>query len=116
MMLGFKNISKERYIIDLKAFSVFTILATVVVFEKAYKKDSGSIAIYGIESLIISILTLTLSYIYIINVGVFLNIIGIAICSIVAYYLIKSLIIFIIEKKKYRNSLSDVKEIIDDEK
>ena len=46
--LGYYNINETKYLVDLKVFSIITIGITIVLFEKAYKKDSGYITIYGI--------------------------------------------------------------------
>ena len=62
--LGSINIAPEKLELDLKVFSVVTILITVFIFEIAYKKDSGRIAIYGIESIFISLATLFLAYLF----------------------------------------------------
>ena len=67
MILGYINIPEDAYIKDLKVFSLATIAITIVLFEIAYNKDSGKIAIHGIETLLLSILTLVSMYIYILH-------------------------------------------------
>lgn len=47
--LGVKTIPVTEYIMDLKTFSIFTVIIAVVIFEKAYKKDEDYLAIHGLE-------------------------------------------------------------------
>ena len=47
--LGVKTIPVTEYIMDLKTFAIFTVIITVVIFEKAYKKDEDYLAIHGLE-------------------------------------------------------------------
>ncbi len=113
--LGFKNIEGERFVTDLKVFSIILILITIFLFEKAYKKDSGIEALYGVECFVLAVGTLVLAYIkigypiYFIKITVILNIV------ISLYYCVKSFVIYLKEKIKYKNSISDVKEIIEEE-
>ena len=50
--LGFYNIAPAKFLIDVQAFSMLSIGITIVIYEVAYKKDSGKLAIYGIEIVI----------------------------------------------------------------
>ena len=113
--LGFKNIESDKFVVDLKVFSIILISITIFLFEKAYKKDSGTEALYGIECFVLAAATLVLAYIKIafqihfIKVTAYLNV------AFSLYYSIKSIIIFIKEIKKYKNSISDIKEIVEEE-
>lgn len=110
--LGYFNIDKTIFITDLNVFAICTLAFTIVIFEKAYKKDSGELTINGIECLVISIITLGIPYalfytniIYkylVFNIGLIFSF----------YYVIKSIIIYFREKKKYLKTLSDIKNIV----
>lgn len=107
--LGYININKEAFITDLQVFSIALIITTVIIFEKAYKKDSGKLTIYGIELLILSIITMLLPRIYNQYTEIFVEIVGISSIAYVVYYLIKCIIIYAKTRRKIRKS--DVKKI-----
>ena len=113
LIFGFQNIKSEVYITDLKVFSISILFLAIVLIEKAYKKDSGKIAIYGIETIIIAFATICLVYVdlmqnnkYIISAMIILYVFAI-------YYVLKSMIVYINSKKKY--FVDNMKEIIKDE-
>lgn len=106
------KISEPQMEITLKSIAAVIMIVSIIIFEIAYKKDKGTIAIIGIETLIIAIHTLLI--IHIVNIA---NIdfdiyIKTSIFLFSMYFLIKSMILYTIEKKQYLNSLSDIKEII----
>ena len=117
IILGSKGSTKNVRTTDLNIFCMLFLGVAIYLFEIAYRKDNGKLAIYGIESLIIAIFTLFLPYIifelneenkkYYLTASIF----------VAAYYIIKSLIISIKIKNKHMNSnISDVKEIVKKEK
>jgi len=112
MILGYINIPEEAYIKDLKVFSLATIAITIVLFEIAYSKDSGKIAIHGIETLLLSILTLVSMYIYILHRTKFLFVIMGGVVLATLYYLVRSIVVTIKEKRKWKDNISDVKDIV----
>lgn len=106
------KISEPQMEITLKSIAAVIMIISIIIFEIAYKKDNGTIAIIGIETLIIAIHTLLIIHIVnIANIG-FDIYIKTSIFLFSMYFLIKSMIIYTIEKKRYLNSLSDIKEII----
>lgn len=111
--LGQMNIKTDIYQTDLKVFSITSLLISIVLFEKAYKKDSGEIAIYGIETLMLAIITLTLIYINLMFSSRYVFIVNSISCIFAIYYLIKSVIIYI--KKRKKCYIDDMKEIINKE-
>lgn len=111
--LGQMNIKTDIYQTDLKVFSITSLLISIVLFEKAYKKDSGEIAIYGIETLILAIITLTLIYINLMFSSRYVFIVNSISCIFAIYYLIKSVVIYI--KKRKKCYIDDMKEIINKE-
>lgn len=111
--LGQINIKAEVYQTDLKVFSMCTLILAIVLIENAYKKDSGEIALYGIEMIILSIITLALIYVNLIFSSRYAYIISAISYIFAAYYLIKSMVIYIRRRKKY--FVDDIKEIMDKE-
>lgn len=111
--LGQMNIKPDIYQTDLKVFSITSLLISIVLFEKAYKKDSGEIAIYGIETLILAIVTLSLIYINLMFSSRYVFIVNSISCIFAVYYLIKSVIVYI--KKRKKCYIDDMKEIINKE-
>lgn len=99
------------YDVTSKILIMLAIIFSVVIFEIAYKKDSGRFAIYGIEVLFFSIVILYLPKMFT-NLDKFYSQIFLLTplyCAI--YYVGKSIIIYKKTEKEYQNSLSDIKEI-----
>lgn len=111
--LGYVKLEKEVFNEDLHNFAGILIVSTVIVFEIAYKKDSGEIALHGVELLVLSVITLFMPYIYFYR-GITLKFLySFSSMYIAIYYAIKSLVVYEREIKKYKDSLSDVKEIVE---
>ena len=113
LIIGFYNIDKNVYQIDLKVFSLCILFFAIILLERAYKKDNGRIAIYGIETIIISIITLGLIYVNLMMSSTYIKIVLIILGVAVVYYLIKSIIINIRGRKKY--FINNMKEMINTE-
>lgn len=111
LSLGAMNIQAEIYTTDLKVFSMCVLLLAIAIFEKAYKKDDGQIAVFGIEMMILSIITVALIYVYLMFSSQRYAYIVASISHIFAiYYLVKCIIIYVRKRKKY--FVDDMKEII----
>ena len=91
---------------------MLSITITIIIFEKAYKKDSLDITIYGIEALAFSICTLMTIYIGINYHNKYTYIINIIAMLFAIYYIIKSIIIYIKMKKKALKKVSDIHKIV----
>ena len=113
--LGCLNIPRESFLKDLKVFSMELVGVTIILFEIAYKKDNDAIALVGIEFLIVAVITLISIYICILHENLYMKIINFIIMLIDLYYIIKCTFIYLNGKRKYKNSISDVKEIIEEE-
>lgn len=110
--MGALNIETITYVRDLKVFSMLFIGITVLIFEISYKKDSGILCIYGIEILILAIITLVLPTLYTMqNEKYGMIIIGI-LSAFTIYYIVKSIIIYQKERKIHLKNASDINEII----
>ena len=110
--LGFYNLAENTYLVDLQVFSAITIGMTIVIFERAYKKDSGELTIHGIEMLFLSILTLLTLFIHSSFYDRYTYIINSMATLFATYYAIKSTVIYVKTKKKAIKENSDVRKII----
>lgn len=101
-----KNFTMHVY----NASAVTFLVVSIIIFEVAYKRDSGSIALYGVEVLCISIFTLFAPYIFL-KYNYQLICYG-AISVVTLYYIIKIIITFSKDKKKFQYEKSDFSQII----
>jgi len=109
--LGFHNLKPEVCLKDLQVFSMLTIGITIIIFEKAYKKDSGELTIYGIETLMLAICTLMTIYIGGNYKEKFTYIINSISMLFASYYVGKSIIIYRKMTKKALKRASDIDKI-----
>lgn len=112
--LGYIKLDRQVFKEDLHSFAGFFIVFTVIIFEIAYKKDSGLIAMRGVEVLVLSILTLFMPYVYFYRSAALKFLYSFSAMYIGIYYSIKALIVYELEIRKYKYGLSDVKEIVFD--
>lgn len=109
--LGFYNLEPSKFLVDLQVFSILSIGITIIIFEVAYKKDSGELAIYGIEALVLSICTLLTIYVGMYYRNKFSYIINTVSMLFAIYYVAKSIIIYTKMKKKALKRASDIDKI-----
>lgn len=112
LIMGSVDSTKISRTLDFRIFSLVLLFIAICLFEIAYKKDSGKIAINGIEILVVALITLFFPYIifeldrthqkYYFMVSGYISI----------YYIIKSIIITNRAKIKYEKQESDIKEIV----
>lgn len=107
-----KNVRK----IDINIFSLLFLGVTIFLFENAYRKENGSLAMYGIETLAVAVFTLFLPYIIYELDEVHKKYYLMASIYIGAYYILKAIFVSARTKAKYLNSISDVKELVKKEK
>lgn len=114
IVINFAYIKLEQSLLlnIIKLASLMVLFLSIGIFEIAYHKDSGRIALYGIEVLLLAIHLLTIFHIVVrfkLTIGSYLvfSAYGFSI-----YYLFKSILIYTNERKKYLNSLSDIHEIV----
>ena len=111
LMLGSIDTIKASRSTDFKIFSLLLLFISIVLFEIAYKKDNGKLALNGVEILLVSIVTLFLPYI-VFELDMIHQKYYIASMSLIAiYYIVKSIIIGKKTKKAYIKTESDIKEI-----
>ncbi len=105
--------SEENLILGLKMASGLILMLGIFFLEIAYNKDSGRLAIYSIELLVLSGFTLSIEHIVKINKFKFTDFIFFSSCFFSLYYVLKAIIVYTQERKKYLDSLSDIREIVD---
>lgn len=115
LILGNANIEEEKFETDLQIVTMMLLAITIIILEKAYKKSNIKIAITGIEALIVSSHTLSITYIIQMFNFQFKDYILFSAGAFAIYYLLKIMIVYTIGKKKYLNSLSDISEIVKEE-
>ena len=94
---------------------IFCAIISIGVLEVGYRKDSGKIAIYGIELLLFSIAVLFVPYMYV-SKGIF-EFLRNTITVFFVYYIVKSVVTSIRIRHCYiRDNMSDVKELVKTEK
>ena len=101
IILGKIGNTKETRIINFKISSLVLLFASITLFEIAYKKDSGKLAINGIEVLVVSMFTLFIPYIVFELNKKHQKYYIYAISLIVLYFIIKSIVINKRAKKLY---------------
>ena len=106
----YTTLRPESFSTDIKALSIISILTTIILFEIAYKKDSGKLTVRGIEFLLLSISNVLLIYVYNFYRENFVIIALLFGGAFVIYYLIKSFVVY----KKDRKTIK--KEIIEERK
>ena len=109
------RIDENLLLQGIKIASLVILFISIVTFEIAYNKDSGSIARNGIEVLVLAIHTLTIRIVVNKFKMDFDKYVLYSTYTFAIYYVLKSMIIYTIEKKKYLDSLSDIHEIVNNE-
>ncbi|MGN1269770.1 MAG: hypothetical protein ACI4UU_02740 [Clostridia bacterium] len=110
IILGFINIENDVFLVDLKVFGMSILALAIGIFEYAYKKDSGIHAIYGIEVLVLALITIGFIYLNIMHKNKFIPIVMLIAYVFAIYYIAKSIIIYKKLKKEY--FMNNIKEII----
>ncbi len=99
----------------LQVATLVLLAITITLFEVAYKKDSGTLAIIGIEFLIVSCHALSIPYIlqvYGWDLRWYVTISG---YMFAIYFVFKSIVVYLLGRKEYVKSLSDIAEIVKEE-
>ena len=104
-------LNKNDYVLTCRFLNLFSLGIAIILFELAYTKDSGNIAIYGIEMLAVSIIVLPISQI-IYELNITKQYILMAIIAVTLYYSLKAFVVYKNEERKHLKSLSDIDEIV----
>lgn len=108
-VIAAKFLSQTSAILIYNIYSVVLLIFTLIIFEMAYKKDNGNLAISGIEILFVSIFTLFSPYIFFkFSYGAIYGVMTV----FAVYYIAKIINIYCSKKKKYLLEISDITDII----
>lgn len=110
LILGFYNIENSVYEVDLKVFAMCILFIAIMLLEKAYKDDNGKIAAFGIETIVISMVTLGLIYVNLMFSSYYITIVLTVSYILAIYYMIKSIVIY--QKGKNDYFVDNMKEIM----
>lgn len=110
--LAYSTMRQERLVGDIEVFAGAFLVAGIYFFERAYKKDSGSIAITGIEFLVLSLHSLSIMHVITMLHYDFQYYLLTSSYVFSIYYVLKAIILYTKEKRDYLNSLSDIPEIV----
>ena len=112
LYVGSYKLEENIFFYGIKYASFLLLLISIIIFEIAYRKDKGTMAISGIETLILSINTLvSVNVIKKINISFQNYIIG-SIIVFLLYYILKIIVIYTKYKREYLKGLSDIQEIV----
>lgn len=113
--LLFINGKNEIFLISTRASLFIFVIVDIIIFEISYRKENMSLAVQAIELFSINLFILVISYIYFYTNPVIKSIVMFAPIYLSIYFVGKVIIIYIIEKNRYINNLSDVQEILRDD-
>lgn len=97
-----------------KGLSAVFLLASIVLFELAYKRNSGTLTMTAIELLVLSIHALFIHHVITIYQFDFRTYLLTSSYMFAIYYLLKSMIIYTRARIQYLKSFSDISEIVKD--
>ncbi len=106
------KMKQERLIEDLKVFSGTFLVIGIVILEKAYKKDSGKLAIPAIESIFMSFHTLSIMHVITMFNYNFMLYLLTSSYIIGIYFVLKCIIIYTKGRRDYLRQFSDISEIV----
>lgn len=112
LFFAYTRMNLDRLAQDIQVFSGAFLLLGILALEKAYKKDSGEVAITGIELLALSIHSLSIMHMITLLKYDFKSYMLISSGIVVIYYVLKVIIIYTKEKKEYLKGLSDISKIV----
>ena len=104
---------EENLILGLKIASGLILMLGIFFLEIAYNKDSGRLAVHAIELLVLAGFTLSIEHIVQVKKLLFTDYVLFSSYIFSAYYIFKAAIVYTKERKKYLDSLSDIREIVD---
>ena len=112
----FSKLNPSVFERTIHVISCVLVIGLIVLMEIAYRKDNDTLAVFSMESFFIVMLTVFMPYVYLHRGQTFRFLYSVSSIYIAIYYSFKCLIIYLRDMKKYKNELSDVKEIVNDKK
>lgn len=112
LFFAYTRMNLDRLAEDIQVFSGAFLVLGILALEKAYKKDSGEVAITGIELLVLSMHSLSIMHMITLLRYDFKSYLLISSGTVVIYYVLKVIIIYTKDKKEYLKGLSDISKIV----
>ena len=113
--IAYVRMNADRLMNDIEIFAGAFLVFGLIMLEVAYKKDSGKTAISGIELLVLSMHSLSIKHVIAFYEYDFRFYLLTSSYVFAIYYVLKSIIIYTKEKRKYLKNLSDISEIVKEE-
>lgn len=110
--LAYEVVKPEHMEIGSKILTMVFLFIGIYIIERAYKKDDGTLAIQGIEILILATYTLTTEHIINKFDFNFKSYSLVASYLYAAYFLLRSIFIYTKARKEVAEELSDIREIV----
>ncbi|MGN1299244.1 MAG: hypothetical protein ACI4UE_04610 [Candidatus Scatovivens sp.] len=114
--LAYIKLSIYDFKLCIKIFSLILTTITIAYFEISYRRENLKYALTGIELFILNILVMYIPYVYYTQNEIIRKLIMLVPIYYGVYYSVKNLIIYKKEQIKHESNLSDVKEIVKEEK
>ena len=105
------KLKEENIIIILKIFRMVVLVIGIMFLEIGYRKENTKRVINSLEIIFLAAHSLSVTYIVELKKLDFIQYILFSAILFAFYYIIKMILIFTKERKKYLDSLSDIKEI-----
>ena len=112
---AYTRMNVERLMNDIEVFSGIFLVIGLVMLERAYKQDSGKMALSGIELLCLSMHSLSINHVIAFYQYDFRFYLLTSSYVFAIYYVLKSIIIYTREKRQYLKNMSDISEIVKEE-
>lgn len=112
---AYTRMNTDRLMNDIEVFAGIFLVVGLVMLERAYKKDSGNMALSGIELLCLSMHSLSINHVITFYQYDFRFYLLSSSYVFAIYYVLKSIIIYTKEKRQYLKNLSDISEIVKEE-
>ena len=110
--LAYSAMKHERLVGDIKVFAGAFLVVGLIMLEKAYKQDKGTIAIDGLEFIVLSLHSLSIMHIITLFKYDFRYYLLTSSYIFSIYYVFKSIVLYTKGRKDYLSSLSDISEIV----
>ena len=116
LILAHAKMKLDRLSCDIEIFASAFLLTGIYMLERAYKRDNGKVAINAIELLVLAFHSLSITYMSELLKYDFNKYLIISTGAFFIYYILKAIIIYTKNRKEYLDSLSDISEIVSEEK
>lgn len=110
--VAYSTMKQERLINDIEIFAGVFLIVGIMFLERAYKRDNGSIAISGIEFLVLSLHSLSIMHVITLFKYDFRFYLLTSSYIFSIYYVLKAIVLYTKGRREYLNSLSDISEIV----